>query len=482
MHVLVVMTMAMVMVSLMACCAHGQFLAAIPHAISSLPPTVDTLSMTLPKLDIHASLPGFALASSSLSLSVAAGTGGSFLPSNAIILSNSPSLYLAPEPRRLLVVLEQMQLSSTGDHRSWAHRVRKAVGVKEIYARGPNVVYDMPVEAYEDFAAKIGAADVDAHLLPMPAQPLVAVSANATARVARIRDTVRALQNPNPIISTLAARVSPTNIRSTLEYITGVTSSITTRNSLSLGAEEAATWLRTQLETLGYDVEVQHFKSGYAPNVIGTLPGRFETTSVVVGAHYDSRSKDLYSKTNPAPGADDNGSGTASMLELARVLATSGVNYDYTVRIGFWAGEEQGLLGSKAYAKKCRDADLDIIAYINSDMVAYRPSANAVQLALMERDSSTLLNDALFAIMELYEPSLRTCFSPACCSDHASFNGQGYLATGVFENCGPILDPMYHNQGDVVDRPGFDIDGELATACRAIVAATLSFAGIDPTL
>lgn len=48
--------------------------------------------------------------------------------------------------------------------------------------------------------------------------------------------------------------------------------------------------------------------------------------------------------------------------------------------------------------------------------------------------------------------------TPACCSDHQSFDAIGYPATWVFERNGPIADPMYHNSGDISEREGFDFE------------------------
>ena len=80
-------------------------------------------------------------------------------------------------------------------------------------------------------------------------------------------------------------------------------------------------------------------------NVIGELPGGAKKDEIVmIGAHLDS--------TAAALGATDNGAGCAVMLEVMRVLAKLDLKLDRTVRIALWGGEEQGLLGSKAYVKE----------------------------------------------------------------------------------------------------------------------------------
>src|SRR4030095_15802633 len=86
-------------------------------------------------------------------------------------------------------------------------------------------------------------------------------------------------------------------------------------------------------------------------NVIARRPGaRPGSGKYVLGAHYDSiarRTPNWNHQTDPAPGADDNGSGVACLIEAARVLLQE--QYDFDLEFCFFSGEEQILLGSKAY-------------------------------------------------------------------------------------------------------------------------------------
>jgi Zn-dependent M28 family amino/carboxypeptidase len=68
----------------------------------------------------------------------------------------------------------------------------------------------------------------------------------------------------------------------------------------------------------------------------------------VLGAHYDSRGS--FGSTH-APGADDNGSGTVSLLAIARTIGRKGLSFRSNVELVAFAGEEQGLIGSRAYAR-----------------------------------------------------------------------------------------------------------------------------------
>jgi Zn-dependent M28 family amino/carboxypeptidase len=101
---------------------------------------------------------------------------------------------------------------------------------------------------------------------------------------------------------------------------------------------------------------------GSAPNVIAELAGRERDHVVVVGAHLDS--------VPSGPGVNDNGSGTAVVLELARELAQKHARPRKTIRFGFWAAEELGLYGSNEYAESLGAERNAIDAYVNLDMVA----------------------------------------------------------------------------------------------------------------
>jgi Zn-dependent M28 family amino/carboxypeptidase len=105
-------------------------------------------------------------------------------------------------------------------------------------------------------------------------------------------------------------------------------------------------------------------------NVVATLPGtRPEAASrrVYVVAHYDSRASNPMDATSDAPGANDDGSGTALVLELARVLAPRSL--DATVVFMATAGEEQGLVGARAHAKAAKQRGDDVRAVLSFDIV-----------------------------------------------------------------------------------------------------------------
>ncbi len=105
-------------------------------------------------------------------------------------------------------------------------------------------------------------------------------------------------------------------------------------------------------------------------NVVAVLPGTMPAARArryyVVG-HFDSRATDAMDATSDAPGANDDASGVAVVLEAARVMAAR--SYDATLVFLATAGEEQGLYGAKLHAKAAREASLDVRAVLSDDIV-----------------------------------------------------------------------------------------------------------------
>lgn len=133
------------------------------------------------------------------------------------------------------------------------------------------------------------------------------------------------------------------------------------------GLNQAANWAASIFAGYGFDVTRPVFRADMTPQVIAELPGtEAPERIVVVGAHYDSRGTQSTSPTQRAPGADDNGSGSAALLELARVISESGTRFRHTIRLCLFTGEEQGLIGSRALASQYAEEGQDIIAMFNA--------------------------------------------------------------------------------------------------------------------
>lgn len=125
----------------------------------------------------------------------------------------------------------------------------------------------------------------------------------------------------------------------------------TRHTSSGTSIEEATQFVGEHMKDLGLTVEYQDWtRSGYTNrNVIGERTGTTNAGDIyIIGAHLDDMPAG-----STAPGADDNGSGSAATLVAADILSQYG--WGCTLRFAFWTGEEQGLLGSSAYATRAKD-------------------------------------------------------------------------------------------------------------------------------
>lgn len=209
----------------------------------------------------------------------------------------------------------------------------------------------------------------------------------------------------------------------------------------------------------------------------------FGADLVVVGCHLDSTAgfdSGYDPLTDAAPGRDDNGSGVAGVLSLARYFATLTEHLTHTVRFCFFNAEEQGLVGSKAYAALLKATEAPVRAVVCMDMMGYNSDAerlfevHAGYTDAAVRDDSVPLADAVAAAAasqgrlgpaQVYQGTSwsgspdRSVYDGAINrSDHAAFHQQGYPAVLVSEDffanlsSEPSADPnpQYHRSGDTV--------------------------------
>lgn len=210
----------------------------------------------------------------------------------------------------------------------------------------------------------------------------------AIASVVRV-EAQQQLPTKDKRIEELLNRISAANIRASIEKLV----SFGTRHTLSdtagatRGIGAARRWIKSEFEryaatsggrlTVAYDPFVipqsQRTPNAVAGvNVVATLHPRAHgselgSRTIIISGHYDSRATDVMDATSDAPGADDDGSGTALVLELARVMAT--LDTRSTVKFVCYTGEEQGLFGSLHYAESTVRDGIEVEAVFNNDIV-----------------------------------------------------------------------------------------------------------------
>jgi len=208
-------------------------------------------------------------------------------------------------------------------------------------------------------------------------------------------------------------------------------------------------------------------------NVVCDVPGRREADAqYLVTAHYDSISDE---PMRLAPGADDNGSGVVAALAVARAFA--GVELERTVRVVLFAGEEQGLVGSRDYARRAKARGDDIRGVWNMDMVGY-VGRGADDTIMYYKDDSAWMYSAAARAQRLYVPELafageNNAFRAN--SDHYSFWQEGYPAIYLYEDSNNGTYPYYHKTTDTMDHLS---TGFIAANARLTAAAVAGWAGL----
>jgi len=195
----------------------------------------------------------------------------------------------------------------------------------------------------------------------------------------------------DPQISAALRQVSAERIRANIEKLVsfGTRSTLSAQDDASIakgrGIGSAREWIKSEFERYSnecggcLDVKTDSFleqpmdripSPTQITNVYAVLKGSDPANAkriVLVTGHYDSRDSDTSDTTGDAPGANDDGSGTAVSLECARVL--SKMKFPATIIFLTVAGEEQGLNGSHHFAKVAKDEAWDLEAVLNNDIV-----------------------------------------------------------------------------------------------------------------
>ncbi|RDB19829.1 hypothetical protein Hypma_012815 [Hypsizygus marmoreus] len=309
-------------------------------------------------------------------------------------------------------------------------------------------------------------------LLPTSAIPFQPVPPSSVEHARRVLADLKF----DPVVASIVNNISVGQMYNDIRFLTGEDgkSGIISRHSFSKGALTAAFWLKARFEDTGATCELKPFLIGFAPNVVCRYSALTNTSSTVLfSAHYDSRGS--FGSTR-APGADDDGSGTIALLSIARTILRKGIKFHSNVELVAFAGEEQGLLGSRAYSRELRAANANLTIMVQADMLAYREPGEPRQLGLPDVVGSPIVTYLVANVSAIYSPELRVGFTPACCSDHKSFHEQGFPATQVFERAGPIIDPMYHNSGDLSERLGYDFE-QIRSIAKVQFATLLHTAG-----
>ena len=203
---------------------------------------------------------------------------------------------------------------------------------------------------------------------------------------------------------------------------------ILSRKSGDPGKDLAADYLEERLSSFGLSV-INHNFPNLGRNIIAIQNGsNFPDNYYIISAHYDSYC--FPGHGDLAPGADDNASGTAIVLEAARILSNFSVKS--SIIYALWDMEETGLLGSKAYADYAESINMNIVGVVNIDMIAWdRDNDGKIIIGLGGFEE--FMNQAN-EIIEKYNLETILRVEETTISDDASFYNKGFKSIGIWEN------------------------------------------------
>jgi hypothetical protein len=279
-------------------------------------------------------------------------------------------------------------------------------------------------------------------------------------------------------------QVNSTKLKERIDIL----SSFHTRNTKSSYIEDAAYWLKSELQNLcdgrvffhNY-TQIDQNQTFNLKNIIcsskqGLASSHQYNKTIIIGAHYDSRAEVLNNTNTRASGADDNASGVSALLELVRIL--SPLNLKLNLEFVLFSGEEQGLWGSSSYVKYIdknnRTKTIDL--YINFDMLGYTPS-NETNKVILEYDigNKYVQNDNYSKTIALFikqiasnYTNLEAILSKLENSDFIPFEAFGHTVIGIHDG-GVKKNPHYHKSSDTLDT----LNIKYLTSITKMVLATI---------
>ena len=299
----------------------------------------------------------------------------------------------------------------------------------------------------------------------------------------------------NTRIELLSAQISAEKIEAHIDKLTNEIGARDTTATQSYAAD----YIAEQLTEYGY--EVTRVPVDDSENVIAQLPGQLNPDKTfVIGAHFDT--------VAGSPGADDNASGVAGMLEIARVLKD--VQPDFSLEFVAFALEERGYLdkfhrGSRQYVESAKAQRRDLIGMISLEMIGYfsnepnsqTPFLNIPSCLVVSEENRTIGdflavvgNDNSATLLKAFQESAAryisdlvlvtgqvaengACFRDTRRSDHASFWDEGYQALMLTDTAN-FRNPHYHQPSDTIETINFELARQVtqATLITALVSST----------
>ncbi|PPQ65192.1 hypothetical protein CVT24_011376 [Panaeolus cyanescens] len=242
--------------------------------------------------------------------------------------------------------------------------------------------------------------------------------------------------------------------------------------------QQASVWIRDTVQGIinAYPTSrasVALYPHSWTQNsIIAKIPGTSSGPVTILGGHMDSVNGGSPT-SGRAPGADDDGSGTSNLLEAFRALVTSGFRPSTPIEFHWYSGEEGGLKGSQAIATAYKSAGTQVKAMLQFDMTAYVKPGTKPVVGLMPDYTDAGLTTFVGQLVNNYLTIPWVTNEPCgyACSDHASWNRQGYPTALPFESLFSNDNPNIHKATDTISVSGFNFTHSFEFAKLALAFA-----------
>ena len=255
-------------------------------------------------------------------------------------------------------------------------------------------------------------------------------------------------------VNQLLKKLNPQHIWDNLTYF----SQFQDRYADSSYGVNAAHWLKTYVEDLAksnhrqdvtvYTIETsknaKHYKQ---PSVIVKI-GSSNAAGIVIGAHMDTLSS-LYELK---PGADDDGSGSMTVLEIATILLSNNMHFKKPIYLMWYAAEEEGLVGSGSVVSVFKKQSIPIEAVLHFDMTGFAYKNDPTMWLMTDYVNTTLVAFLEKLITTYVKQPVKYSHCGYACSDHAIWTKNGFAAAIAAEAAYEYTNKAMHSSNDTQDK------------------------------
>lgn len=273
----------------------------------------------------------------------------------------------------------------------------------------------------------------------------------ATPAALKLQQPVYKIQYQAQVLD-LFTQINPQNMWDNLTTFT----QFKNRFADSQTGVKAEKWLQTEVETYAQnsgrnDVTIYTVATDFKfkqPSLVLKV-GDSSEPGIVIGAHMDS-------VQGVSPGADDDGTGSMTVLEVARTILASGMHFKKPLYFIWYSAEEEGLVGSEHVVADFSAKNIPVAGVIQFDLTGYA-FKNQTTMWLIDDNVNKSLSSFLGDLMTTYvNREVKHTQCGYACSDHATWTQEGYVAAMPAESAFKKTNPNIHTPNDTIDKLSLD--------------------------